>query len=290
MYKMMLPATLGLAVVHINISVDANFANFLGPGRVTYLRNANRLIQFPLALFATALATAILPQLTRFLLENKKAQLQEMISFAFQVVIIIFIPAMVGFIVLERPIIELILQRGYWTEEATLNTRYALTFYSLGLLPIAFLRILTPLYYARQDVMTPFKMGIIALLTNIALNAFFIFFTPMEHGGLAFASSIAAVVNFYLLFHREKEVFGPVFTKKVRTTLHRVFFSSILMGICTWSVHKGLCLIHPRDRFVLKAVYTLSSIGVGVGTYLLFGKLLGIKELDRALNLVLRRR
>lgn len=290
LYRMMLPAFLGLAVVHINISVDANFANFLGPGRVTYLRNANHMIQFPLALFATALGTAILPQLSGFLLENKMKHLQEMISFAFRINIVIFVPATIGYIVLGRPIVEIVLQRGYWTGEATLNTHFALVFYSLGLLPIAFLKVITPLYYAREDVMTPFKIGIISLFSNIVLNTLFIIFTPLEHGGLALASSIAASINFYLLYRREKQVFGPVFSLQVRDTFYRTLAASILMGVCAWGTHRLLYCFHSPDRMLIKTVYTFSSIGVGIGSFLFWGKLFRIEELDQVRNLLLKQK
>lgn len=290
LYRMMLPAFFGLAVVHINISVDANFANFLGPGRVTFLRNANHMIQFPLALFATAIGTAILPQLSGFLLEGKNRQLREMISFAFRINIVIFIPATIGYIFLGYPIVEMLLQRGFWTREATLNTHFALVFYSLGLLPIAFLKVITPLYYAREDVMTPFKIGVISLITNIVLNTLFILFTPLEHGGLALASSIAAGVNFYLLYRREKEVFGPVFSSQVRKTLYRTLAASITMGVCAWGFHHLLYYFHTPDRLFLKAVYTLSSVGVGIGSFLVWGKLFRIEELDQIKSLIFKRR
>ena len=280
LYKMMFPAALGLAVVHINISVDANFANFLGPGRVTYLRNANRMIQFPLALFATAIGTAILPQLSSYLLEDKKKELREMLSFASRVIVIIFLPSMVGLMVLGRPIVELILQRGYWTEEATLSTHFALVFYSLGLLPIAFLRIITPLYYAREDVMTPFKFGVIALLSNIGLNALFILFTPLEHGGLAFASSISAGINFYLLYSREKQVFGKIFTTRVRLTFYRTLAASVLMGLCAWGAHTLFCWLHPADTFLFKAFFTIISVLAGVLSFLFFARLFHIEEIS----------
>jgi len=290
LFKMMLPATMGLAVVEINISVDSNFANFLGPGRVTCLRNANQIIQFPLALFATAIGTAILPQISHLLLENKKTELQETVSFAFRLLMIIFIPATAGLIFLGLPIVETLLQRGNWTQEASYNTNFALTFYALSLLPVAFLRIITPIYYARRNVMAPFKASVIALLCNIGLNSFFIFFTPMEHGGLALATAIADGLNFYLLYRGEKELFGPSFIRAARRTFHRTLLASIAMGICAWALHKGLNIIHPADRFMLRAGYMLASVGAGAGLYIVFGKLFRIPEMDRALKLLLKRK
>jgi putative peptidoglycan lipid II flippase len=248
------------------------------------------LIQFPLALFATAIGTAILPQLSGFLLEGKKKHLQEMISFAFRINIVIFVPATIGYIVLGYPIVEMVLQRGYWTSEATLGTHFALVFYSLGLLPMAFLKVITPLYYAREDVMTPFKIGLVSLVSNIVLNTLFILFTPLEHGGLALASSIAAGINFYLLYRREKEVFGPVFSRQVRKTFYRTLAASILMGLCAWGSHRLLYYFHPPDRFLFKAIYIFSAIGVGIGSFLIWGKLFRIEELDQVKTLLLKRR
>lgn len=289
LFKMMLPATMGLAVVEINISVDSNFANFLGPGRVTCLRNANQIIQFPLALFASAIGTAILPQISQLLLDNRKTELRETISFAFRLLIVIFIPAAAGLIFIGLPIVQVLLQRGNWTPEASFNTNYALTFYALSLLPIAFLRIITPIYYAKQNVMGPFKASAIALGSNILLNSFFMFFTPLEHGGLALATAIAAGINFYILYRGEKELFGDAFIKAVRRTLYRTLAASVCMGIGAWAIHKGLNLYHPADRFILRAAYMLTSVGAGAGLYVIFGKLFRIPELDRALKIILRK-
>ncbi len=291
LFRMMIPATMGLAVVHINISVDATFANFLGPGRITYLKNANRLTQFPLALFATAISTAILPQLTSFLLENKRRQLEETLSFAFRVLMIIFIPVTVGTIVLGRPIVELLLQRGRWGAEATLGTYYGIMFYSLEMVPIAFIRVLTPLYYARKDVMTPFKAGIIALVSNIILNALFVFviLKPLEHGGLALASSISACINFYYLYRKERDVFGEVFTREVRKTFYSSLGASLLMGMCAWGTMKGLHMLAVPGTFAARAVYLGLSMGISGAAYFVFGRMLKVPEFDQALRLVTRR-
>ena len=290
LFKMMIPATIGLAVVEINVSVDANFANFLGPGRITCLRYANQIIQFPLALFAASIGTAILPQISHLLLEGKKKELGETVSFAFRLLMIIFIPATAGLIFLGQPIVEVILQRGRWTAEASYNTNFALTFYALSLVPVSFLRLITPVYYARENVMAPFKASLIGLASNICLNTFFILFTPLEQGGLALATAIADSINFYILYRGEKELFGPAFIRAVRRTFYPTLAASICMGLGAWALHKELLQLHPADHFVLKAAYLLISVGAGLGLYVFFGRIFRIPEMNRAIRLLLKRK
>ncbi|MCD6385972.1 murein biosynthesis integral membrane protein MurJ, partial [Candidatus Sumerlaeota bacterium] len=183
--KMMLPALFGLAIVQLNILVDLNFANWMGPGTPTYIRFSNRLIQFPLALFAASLSTAVLPSLSKKVITNDVNELRTLINYTINLIIVIFLPATVGLLVLGHPIIEILFERGRWTAIATGKTYYALIFYSLGLLPIAIHRLLTPVYYARQDLITPVKSASVALIANILLNFIFFYFTNMRQGGLA---------------------------------------------------------------------------------------------------------
>jgi putative peptidoglycan lipid II flippase len=285
--RLLLPAVYGLAVVHVNITINLNFANWLGPGSVTYLRNANRLVQFPLGIFAASIATALLPGLSAKVIEKKKAELEDLMQFTFRVLAIIFVPATFGLIALGYPIIELLLQRGQWTQLATQQTYFALIFYAMGLLPSAGLRILTPLYYARRDLMTPLRVGLVAMGLNIALNVLFLF-TPLRHAGLALATTLVTALNFSLLLRFMRKDFPGIIARDLLPTLLKAIAAGAIMAALCRGMYEAVIHLAPARGFMLNAALVLGCVGVGAGVFVFVGHLIGLHDINRAVRIVLR--
>jgi len=194
--KMMGLGLLGLSISQINILVGNFFAFYLGDGIKTYLVYANRLVQFPMALTATAVATAMLPQLSRYIVGGQTGELREMMGFTKRVEIILMMPAMFGLAILGLPIMELLFQHGEWTAEASHGAYLALAFYAPALIPLGWIRLLIPLCYARKDLITPLKAGLVSMVANVILNWFFVFHTPMAQSGLALAFTLASFIQY----------------------------------------------------------------------------------------------
>ncbi len=287
--KMMLPAIFGLAIVQINISVDLNFANWIGPGTPTYIRYTNRLIHLPLAIFAASLSTAILPLLSKHVIREEKNQLRSIITYSIKIILVIFIPATVGLIVLGRPIIEILFERGRWTSYATSETYFALIFYALGLVPIAAHRMLTPVYYARQDLITPVKSASIALLTNIALNFAFFHLTNLRQGGLALATSLSSALNCVLLYLLLARRYGRMIDFSVVETLIKTLICSLLMGAISFLAFISIHSLFHTPSLTIKAFITLGCVGVSIGIFLLFARLAKIQILDEVLQVIIKR-
>jgi putative peptidoglycan lipid II flippase len=124
---LMLPAVFGAAVYQINILVGTLLASLLPEGSVSYLYYADRLVQFPLGIFAIATATAILPSLSRQAASRDLEAVKATFAHAMNLVLFITIPSMVGLIVLREPIVALLFKRGVFDSEATQLTAYALS-------------------------------------------------------------------------------------------------------------------------------------------------------------------
>ncbi len=62
---LMIPALFGVSVSQINLLFDTLIASFLMTGSVSWLYYSDRLLEFPLGLFGIAIATVILPALSR---------------------------------------------------------------------------------------------------------------------------------------------------------------------------------------------------------------------------------
>jgi putative peptidoglycan lipid II flippase len=289
LYAMMIPATAGMAIAHLNIIVDKFLARWIEDGCVVYLNYANRLVQFPLAIFAGALGTAMLPTLSRQLAEKQPEALRRTMNMALRLVLLIFVPATVGLIVLRRPICAVIFEGRLFDETGTRQLAWALMFYAVGLLAFAGNRILTPLCYARQDLRTPLRAGAIAVVANIVLNVV-LMNTPLRHGGLALATSLAALLNLFLL-HRwlGLDLRGIFDRDLVRLFLETVVLAAA-MGAACWLGWAALAGPFDAAGWALRALIALGLVGLGVAVYGLGAKLLRVREMDEALRLLAKRR
>jgi putative peptidoglycan lipid II flippase len=248
---LMIPGLIGTAVYQLNVFIDTIFASFLPGGSVSYLYFADRLLEFPLGIFAIAVGVAALPSLSELVSKGKMEEMKETLLFALRLVSFISIPAMIGFIALKTPMINLLFQRGMFDYTATVMTARALLCYSVGLWAIAGSRILAPAFYSLQDSWTPLKIGLICLGANIILNSILII--PMKHAGLALATSLSSILNLILLLWKIGARLGGMDLRKDAGAILRIFFCSLPMGfvayfICSfgeWSSsgHNGMKVI-----------------------------------------------
>ena len=167
---LMLPTIFGAAVYQINILVGTLLASLLPEGSVSYLYYADRLVQFPLGIFAIAAATAVLPSLSRQAAEKELPDFKNTFSYAMKLVFFITIPSMVGLIVLREPIVALLFKRGAFDTETTRLTAYALLYYAIGLWAFSGVRIVVSAFYALQDTRTPVRMAVISVVAKIILS------------------------------------------------------------------------------------------------------------------------
>jgi len=231
---LMVPATLGLSVSQINTFVDTICASFLREGSVTALYYADRLMQLPLALFGTSIATVALPVMSRSVSANNMGELKDTLSLAFRMILFTIVPASLGLMILGSPIISLLFERGRFTSEATRSTSWALLFYSTGIVAYAGVKVAASAFYSMQDTKTPVRIATVALLVNIVLNIILMQF--LDVGGLALATAIASFINLsMLLFYLRKRV-GKLKGREVFQSLIRILLAGLVMGLaCIYS-------------------------------------------------------
>ena len=262
--KLMLPAVFGAAVYQINILVGTLLASLLPDGSVSYLYYADRLVQFPLGIFAIALATAVLPSFsTHAAVRNHKA-LRETFGYAMRLVLFITLPSMVGLILLREPIIGLLFKRGAFDSQTTALTASALFYYALGLWAFSAVRIVVTLFYALQDTRTPVKMAAISILVNILLGVALMW--PLQHGGLALATSLASMVNLYLLIRALRKKVGLIDWRDILNSVRKTLFCTGVMGL---AVYAAAALLIPNSHagFVRLLCSVIGTILVGIGSY-----------------------
>ncbi|MBC7320210.1 oligosaccharide flippase family protein, partial [bacterium] len=160
LFKILLPAIIGLAIDKINFVVDRIIASYLAHGSISALYYANRLMQFPLGVFGIALSIAILPTLSRYVTKGQIEEMKGSFSFGYKVLSFFTLPSMVGLMVLSHPVVRLFYQHGLFSSQDTSLTEIALVCYTIGLFATAILRLVISSFYALKDTRTPLRIGI----------------------------------------------------------------------------------------------------------------------------------
>jgi putative peptidoglycan lipid II flippase len=285
---LMLPTIFGSAIYQINQLVGTLLASLLREGSVSYLYYADRLVQFPLGVFAIAISTAVLPSLSREAADRDFLGLRGTLSHAIRLTMFITIPAMVGLIVLREPIVRLLFERGAFDSFTTIMTAQALLFYSLGLWAFAGLRVFVSAFYSLQDTVTPVKVAVVAMIANIVFSL--LLMGPLKHGGLALALSLASTMQLLILILLLRRRIGGIEGKAVASSMAKSFLSSLIMAICIyWLAFK----IFPpmfTGTVVSLAFGMFLVVGAGILIYLISARLLGSNELTSVMGVARRTR
>jgi len=198
MLKLMLPAAFGVSISQISLLINTIFASFLVSGSVSWLYYADRLMEFPAGVLGVALGTILLPSLSKYHAQANREEYSRLLDWGLRLTILLAVPSAVALAVLALPLIASLFQYGRFTAEDAWMVRQALVAYSVGLIGMILVKILAPGFYARQNILTPVKIGIATLFATQLMNLAFI--VPLRHAGLALAIGLGACLNAGLLF------------------------------------------------------------------------------------------
>ena len=231
-FRLMLPAIFSVSVAQINMLINTLLASFLVTGSISWLYYSDRLMEFPLGVFGIALATVILPSLSRLHARGEPEPFSRLMDWSLRWVFLIGVPASVGLIVLAGPMITTLFQYGATTPDDVRMMAKSLIAFAVGLLGFVLVKILAPGFFARQDTKTPMRIAAAAMVVNIVLSLLLIM--PMAHVGLALAISLAAWVNAALLYLmlRNNEIYSPL--TGWGAYFARLVVASVIMGAVLW--------------------------------------------------------
>jgi putative peptidoglycan lipid II flippase len=191
------------------------------------------------------------------------------------VILFITVPATVGLVLLRHQIIEVLFQHGDFDAASTTITAWALLFFAPGLSAISMIKIAVPAFYALEDTSTPVKVAFFALILNIVLNAVFI--GPLDNGGPALATSIAAFFNSFALLYIFRRRYGRLGIRSIMRSMIKVLIASTVLGIVAYG------MIHWPGFYagatLQKGIALGTTIAAAAGTYFAVAHLLHSREL-----------
>ena len=198
-FVLILPAIFAGGIIQINLLVDTIFASLLETGSPTWLYVSDRLIQFPMGIFAIAIGTVLLPTLSKIDLQENKQNFIDSLQKAQTFVLFIGLPSLIGLFFCAEDLISTIFLRGEFKIIDVYKSSYSLMAFSLGLPFFMLMKVLTPAFFARKDTKTPMYVALLALFSNVILNYVLAFVFGYGHVGIAIGSSIATLVSVLIL-------------------------------------------------------------------------------------------
>jgi len=283
---LMMPAAFGAAIYQINIFIGTILASLLPEGSVSFLYYADRVVELPLGVFAIAVGTATLPSFSEQVARGEFDEFRRTFSFSLMLILFISVPASVALIILRKPIISVLFQRGAFDSLSVAATADALLFYTVGLWAFSTIRVVVSAFYSLQDTKSPMKAAVVALVVNALCSVVLMF--PLRHGGLALATSIASAVNVLMLSFVLRRRIGPFLDERFALSLGKICAASVIMGACIIL----LDFVFPWREgaaFAVKALHLVGSVVLGLGSYFAAAWFMKSPELATVVAVVSRR-
>ncbi len=281
--RLMVPGAATAGVMQINLLVGTIIAT-LQAEAVSYLYYADRVYQLPLGVVGIAVGTALLPNLSRSLRGGAHAAAMDTQARALELALLFTVPAAVALMVIPGPIITVLFERGAFDAEAASATAAALVAFALGLPAYVLVKVLSPGFFAREDLVTPLRISVIAVVTNVALSI--ALFWRMGHVGIALATALSSWLHAALLWILLKNRGYLVVDERLRSRLPRVVLASAVMagGLFVFSLFlKGHLAGSQFERIAALAALVLGGLAV----FALFAELTGavrFREIKAALS------
>ncbi|MAG36989.1 MAG: murein biosynthesis integral membrane protein MurJ [Dehalococcoidia bacterium] len=280
--RLMGPRLIGQGVVHLNILLTASIASVLPDGRLSALNYAWQLMMLPLGIFGMSLADAIFPTFASLAARGRSEVLGRTSGQMLGLVLFLTVPAAVGLAIAGRPFVTTLYERGAFSAESTALTAAALSWYALGLPAHAALEILTRSFFALHDTRTPVVVGVIAMVSYVALALLLV--GRLEHVALALALSLVTTVEAAVLFVLlQRRLPGLASNDLLKSVLRTALAAGSLVIVLMIVAGVGGILppseTAPLATLVRRVGHTLALAGLGALVYGLVAWLLGAPEL-----------
>ncbi len=232
MFKLFIPRIWSSVVYHLSVFVDTAFSSLgliVGEGAIASVYYANRLIQLPFALIALSVSRVAIVDLSAYHYRQDTEGFKKLLVFSFQNIFFFIIPLSAVFLFISRDIIDVVFVRGEFTKSSLVMTSSVLFFYSFGLFFFCGIKLLVNAFYSLEDTGVPAKIATISLVFNIVVSAVLMF--PLRVGGVALGSSLAAMLNFGLLYYCLVKKIGKINWQNAIGEFLKILLVSIIIGV-----------------------------------------------------------
>jgi putative peptidoglycan lipid II flippase len=194
---LMTPGIFGTAIYQINFMVSRFIAFSLDDSSATYLYTVNRLMEFPIGVFAVAVSTVVYPLIAAHAVRSDFRSMATDFQKGIRLILIINVPAAAGMAIISEPLIRLIYLHGHATAGDMHRMALLLALMVIGLPFFSVVNLTVRAFYAVKDTRTPVRVALIDFLINIGVTLILIRWFGVV--GIVLASTTAIIAQTLLL-------------------------------------------------------------------------------------------
>ncbi|RLT28328.1 MAG: murein biosynthesis integral membrane protein MurJ [Chloroflexi bacterium] len=226
--RLMGPRVIGLAAAQLNFITVVFFASYVSDEAISALTYAFLIAMLPVGVVGMAISTAVFPTLAQQAAAQQMETMRESLSRSLRLILFLAIPASVALMLLAWPVVRITLQRGAFDGHSTDLVAAAVIWYSIAVFAHSGTEILSRGFYAVADTRTPVALAVLAVIVNAGLSAALV--SPFGVRGLAAATSVAAIIEFALLFRALTHRIGDMRGRGVATSIYRTVAATAVMA------------------------------------------------------------
>jgi putative peptidoglycan lipid II flippase len=280
--SLMAPAVLGSAALQINVFLNGIFASE-GAGWLAWNSQAFRIMHLAIGVFGVPISTATLPMLSKFVAQESMDEYKKTFLYALKMIFIVSLPASVGLIILNRPIVSLIYQRGEFGANDTVNVASALFCYAFGLCGYAGRQIAADGFIALKNMRVPVIVSMCTIAMNILMNYILIFRVGFDHRSLAVSTACSITVNFLVVLSLLWRRVGGFDALDLVSAFTKSMIAAVIMGIAVWLIYYQIMV------FIGSKLALLSAIIIAIPLFYLLCRLLKLREVDQVVGAILEK-
>jgi putative peptidoglycan lipid II flippase len=275
------PAVIGVSVSQLSLLINSQIASRLGEGAISTITYADRLMELPIAILGVALGVVLTPQLSAAQARDDGVQYSGLLDWGLRLTLLLALPCAVALLLFAQPMVATLFHRGAFTAAAVANTSAAVMGYGVGLLGLVGVKVVAPGYYARQDMTTPMRVGIMVMVLTQVFNALLL--PWLGTSALTLSLGLAALVNAGWLLRGLKRLGSWTPTPGWAALVLRVVVASALMGgFLHWTRQQFDWIAlgqHELQRVATLAALIFAAIGLYFGALAASG--LNLRQLWR---------
>ena len=285
------PAVVGVSALQFNVVVNTTIASTLDDGAVSWLNYAFRIMYLPIGLFAVAIGTVNLREVSLFAARQDQDSLRRTLANSIRLVGVLVTPSLVGIVLLSNPLVKVLFEWGRFTSLDTERTAWALAAYALSLLGYSLVKVFVPTFYALNDTRTPVRVSMFSVVLNLLVSVTLVFLVLPEDWrfvALAIATTVSVTTNSMVLAWKLSPRVGSFRGLGIVNTLSRSALAAVGMAPLVWGVMVWTAPLAARS-LAGELVQVAGCVALGAGSYSLFCRWLGVDEIELLVNSVLRR-